>query len=96
MDIQTSQELRNCPMGKERLIGRKALLKERLYWKKGFVEKHCENVNLVKLLKYEIWLEILKSGNKCEFARYEPIFIFWWIFYRIFTFFGDFFWEMKK
>ena len=53
-------------MGKERLywkkrfIERKALLEERLYWKKGFVEIHCEIliVNLVKLLNYEIWLEL--------------------------------------
>ena len=31
---KTSQELGNCPMGQ-----REALLKERFYWKKGFIEK---------------------------------------------------------
>ena len=32
-EVQTSQELRNCPLGQ-----RKALLKEKLYWKKGFFD----------------------------------------------------------
>ena len=31
---KTSQELGNCPMGQ-----REALLKERLYWKEGFIER---------------------------------------------------------
>ena len=34
LEDKTSQELGNCPMGQ-----REALLKERLYWKEGFIER---------------------------------------------------------
>ena len=49
---ETSQELRNCPMGKEML-----------YWKKGFIEKKAL---LKERLYWKNLVEIVKFGRNCE------------------------------
>ena len=52
-DLETLQELRNCPMGKERLYGmkgsveRKTLLKEMLYCRKG---QNCPNISKLSVV----------------------------------------------
>ena len=72
---KTSQELGNCPMGQ-----REALLKERLYWKKGFFErkallkkrlfkknaflKNCEIIQNCEN-KWKLW-NLVKIQNNCQ------------------------------
>ena len=58
--IKTSQELGNCPMGQ-----REALLKERLYWRKGFIER---TAFLKKGSIEKMWnlVKIAKFGQNCE------------------------------
>ena len=60
-------------MGKERLIKRNAFLKQRLYWKKGCIEKNVKfGLNMKHGWKREIWLKVLnlvesvKFGKNCE------------------------------
>ena len=64
---KTSQELGNCPLGQ-----REALLKERIYWKKGFIERKALlkkkkiGKNLEILLKLWNLVKIVKFGWNCE------------------------------
>ena len=58
---KTSQELGNCPMGQ-----REAFLKERIYWKKSFIEEETIGKNLEILTKFGNFVEIVKFGQNCE------------------------------
>ena len=74
LSFKTSQELGNCPIGQ-----REALLKDRIYWKKGFIkeEKNWSKFgNFNKIWKFcwncEIWsklwnlVKIVKFGQNRE------------------------------
>ena len=64
---KTSQELGNCPMGQS-----EPLLKEKLYWKKGSIERKAllkERVNWNKfqnLAKFQNLVQVLKFGWNSE------------------------------
>ena len=86
--LKTSQELGNCPMGQS-----EALLKEKLYWKKGSIERKAllkERVNwnkfqnLVKIPKFgpssEIWLKFWNLAKYLKFCQKREI---WWKFWNL-------------